>query len=291
MVGLGGDKLRPPPPALEVDIKSFFDTLVHSIVRDLLRHRVRDGVLLRLIGKWLNAGVLEEGRVMRSDLGTPQGGVVSPLLANIYLHEVLDVWFEQTVKPRLRGQAFLVRYADDFVIVFSCEADARRVEEVLPKRFGKFGLTLHPEKTQLVEFRRPPLGQPATFDLLGFTHFWARSRKGNWVIKQKTSKIRLRRALTRVAEWCRTHRHLKVREQHSALVRKLQGHCAYYGITGNSPALWKFRRELLTHWRRWLMRRSHKGRRPWDWFHHLMATYPMPSAIAVHSQYRPTASP
>ena len=165
---------------LEVDISKFFDTLDHAHLREILRHRVRDGVLLRLIGKWLNAGVMERGELSSPTAGTPQGGVISPLLANVYLHEVLDVWFECEVRPRLRGRAALLRYADDFVVVFSCEDDARRVMGVLPKRFGKYGLTLHPDKTRLVEFRRPDhrppqggdgAGRPGTFDLLGFTHF------------------------------------------------------------------------------------------------------------------------
>src|SRR5271166_6679165 len=165
---------------VEVDIRKFFDTLDHAHLRDLLRRRVRDGVLLRLIDKWLKAGVLEEGRVTVPATGTPQGGVISPLLANVYLHYVLDLWFEQEVKPRLQGRAFLIRYADDFVIGFTHEGDARRVLEVLPKRFGKYGLTIHPDKTRLVPFRSPASsvgggsGQgvsPGSFDLLGFTHY------------------------------------------------------------------------------------------------------------------------
>jgi RNA-directed DNA polymerase len=165
---------------LEVDIRKFVDTLDQAQLRELLTQRVRDGVLLRLIGKWLKAGVQEDGSLTFPETGTPQGGVVSPLLANVYLHYVLDVWFEREVKPRLRGRAFLIRYADDFVMGFACEEDARKVLDVLPKRFGKYGLTLHPDKTRLVPFHRPPstkptpgtptASQPGTFDLLGFTH-------------------------------------------------------------------------------------------------------------------------
>src|SRR5262249_42692599 len=182
---------------VEVDIRKFFDTLDHAHLRELVGRRVRDGVLNRLIGKWLNAGVLEEGVLTKPEAGTPQGGVISPLLANIYLHYVLDVWFEEEVKPRLRkgaSSAFLIRYADDFVMGFSCEEDARRVLDVLHKRFGKFGLSLHPDKTRLVPFDRPAQKasndepgtptRPGTFDLLGFTHFWGRSRRGNWVVKR-----------------------------------------------------------------------------------------------------------
>src|SRR5438309_4126464 len=186
---------------VEVDVRKYFDTLDHVHLRALLRQRVRDGVLLRLIDKWLKAGVLEGGELTYPEAGTPQGGVISPLLANIYLHYVLDVWFERDVKRRLQGRAFLVRYADDFVMGFACEADARRVLDVLPKRFGKYGLTLHPDKTRLVPFQRPPHQTSPTdsardrrhgsFDLLGFTHFWARSRRGFWVVKRKTASSRL----------------------------------------------------------------------------------------------------
>ena len=186
---------------VEVDIRKFFDTLDHAHLRAFLRQRVRDGVLLRLIDKWLKAGVLEGGELTYPEAGTPQGGVISPLLANVYLHYVLDVWFEQEVKPRLKGRAFLVRYADDFVMGFACEEDARRVLDVLPKRFGKYGLTIHPDKTRLVPFGRPiaspcraGLGQagtpPGSFDFLGFTHYWSRSQKGNWVVKRKTAGSR-----------------------------------------------------------------------------------------------------
>ncbi len=208
---------------LDVDIRKFFDTLDHAHLRALLRQRVHDGVLLRLIDKWLKAGVFEDGNVSYPEAGTPQGGVISPLLSNVYLHYVLDVWFEQVVKPRLKGRAFLVRYADDFVMGFACEEDARRVLDVLPKRFGKYGLTIHPEKTHLVPFvrpsrypRRPGLAaetQPGSFDFLGFTHYWSRSKKGNWVVKRKTAGSRFHRAVKRIGEWFRLNRHLPLMEQ------------------------------------------------------------------------------
>ena len=194
---------------VEVDIRRFFDTLDQAQLRELLRRRVRDGVLLRLISKWLHAGVLEDGCLTYPEAGTPQGGVISPLLANVYLHYVLDEWFEGEVKPRLKGRAFLIRYADDFVMGFACEEDARRVLDVLPKRFGKYGLTIHPDKTRLVPFR-PPAGpdrsgppggpEPGTFDLPGFTPFWGRSRKGTRVVKRRTAADRLRRAIRTVAQ-------------------------------------------------------------------------------------------
>lgn len=286
---------------LEVDIQSFYDSLDHGQLREILRRRVQDGVLLRLIGKWLNAGVMEAGSVSYPEAGTPQGGVISPLLSNVFLHEVLDVWFENEVKPRLRGSAFLVRYADDATLVFSCEEDARRVWAVLPKRFARYGLTLHPEKTRLIPFERPrgtPRGaaadggkEPATFDLLGFRHFWGRSLRGYWIVKRKTAGDRLGRALRAVSLWCRRHRHTPVAAQHRALVQKLRGHYGYYGITGNSEAITRFRVEVRRLWRKWLNRRSGRPHMPWERFNLLEARYPLPPAIAVHSAYRHAANP
>lgn len=248
---------------LEVDIKSFFDTLDHRHLQELVRRRVGDGVLLRLIGKWLNAGVQHDGALTRPDAGTPQGGVISPLLANIYLHEVLDEWVEKEVRPRLGGKSFLIRYADDFVMGFSREDDARRVLNVLPQRFAKYGLTLHPEKTRLVPFGRPrdggPGDGPQSFDFLGFTHHWARSRKGWWTIKQRTADSRFTRSLNRIRQWCRNWRHLPVSKQHHALSAKLRGHYGYYGLIGNSRALYRFRSEVERVWHKWLARRSQRG--------------------------------
>ena len=281
---------------LEVDIRKFFDTLDHGHLREFLRRRVRDGVLLRLIGKWLNAGVLEDGCLTYPEDGSPQGGVISPMLANVFLHYVLDEWFAGQVQPRLKGRAFLIRYADDFVIGFTREEDARRVMDVLPKRFGKYGLTLHPEKTRLVPFRRPPYtsspkggpngDRPGTFDLLGFTHFWARSRKGNWVVKRKTASSRLSRAVKKIAHWCRANRHRPIREQHQRLSQKLRGHYAYYGITGNSLSLGEFREAVKHAWGTWLRRRRRKNRPPWSWFVRIQERYRLPSAVAVHSVCR-----
>lgn len=281
---------------LEVDIRKFFDTLDHGHLRAFLKRRVRDGVLLRLIGKWLNAGVLEEGCLSYPETGSPQGGVISPMLANVFLHYVLDEWFAREVQPRLKGRAFLIRYADDFVIGFTREDDAQRVMAVLPKRFGKYGLTLHPEKTRLVVFQRPsyassPKGgpggdRPGTFDLLGFTHFWARSRKGNWVVKRKTATSRFSRAVRKIAHWCRTHRHRPIPEQHRILSQKLRGHYAYYGITGNSVALSRFREEVRRVWQKWLVRRKRGTRPPWSWFARLQERYHLPNAVAIHSVCR-----
>jgi RNA-directed DNA polymerase len=268
---------------LEIDVRKFFDTLDHEHLQVILRQRIRDGVLLRLIGKWLKAGVLDEGELHYPEAGSPQGGVISPLLANVYLHEVLDVWFEKVVRPRLAGEASLVRYADDAVIVFETEADARRVLEVLPKRFGKYGLTLHEDKTRLVRFLRPPRGvrpcradRPSTFDFLGFTHHWRKSLRGNWVVKQTTAKDRFRRSLARVVTWCREHRHDDVREQHRGISAKLRGHYAYFGLRGNYAALARFRFEIRRAWRKWLCRRSSAARRAWDWYAKFLERYPLP---------------
>jgi len=271
---------------LEVDIKKFFDTLDHEHLRTILGQRVRDGAILRLIGKWLNAGVMEGLQLSHPDAGTPQGGVISPLLANIYLHEVLDEWFVREVQPRLQGRGVLVRYADDFVFVFAQREDAERVLAVLPKRFGKYGLTLHPDKTRLVPFRRPDRGGgddgPGTFDLLGFTHHWGLSRNGKWVVKKRTAKDRFSRTLRRIAEWCRTHRHDDVETQHRKLAQKLRGHYAYYGVTGNSRALSRLWYETTKAWRKWLCRRSQKGFLTWERMLRLLERYPLPSPRIVH---------
>lgn len=275
---------------LDVDIRKFFDTLQRPALRELLRRRVRDGVVLRLIDKWLKAGVWEDGTVTHPDEGTPQGGVISPLLANIYLHYVLDEWFEQEVKPQLAGDAFLVRFADDFVIIFRHEADARRVLDVLPERFNKFGLQLHPEKTRLVPFGRPartPASSagtppPGTFDLLGFTHYWGRSRNGYWVVKRKTAKSRVRRALLGISNWCRRYRHWSIPDQHQALTRKLRGHYGYYAIRGNSQTLSAFHEQVTRIWRKWLSRRKRGHPMPWAISTRLLARYPLPRPRILH---------
>lgn len=273
---------------LEVDIKKFFDTIEHGHLQKILRQRIRDGVLLRLIGKWLNAGVLEGTALSYPELGTPQGGVISPLLANIYLHEVLDEWFVRDVQPRLRDSAVLIRYADDFVILFARKDDAMRVFDVLPKRFGKYGLTLHPDKTRLVPFRRPDRAagmgedEPGAFDLLGFTHHWARSRKGKWIVKQRTAKDRFSRTLRRFREWCRDHRHAPVKAQHLTLVQKLNGHYAYFGITSNYDALARLWHEVIAIWRTWLSRRSRKAYVSWDAMGRLLERFPLPQPRIVH---------
>jgi RNA-directed DNA polymerase len=284
VMGMGGGWV------LEVDIRSFFDELDHDHLRTFLDRRVRDGVIRRAIGKWLQAGVLEEGRVRHPVTGTPQGGVISPLLANIYLHEVVDRWFEEEVKPRLGGRAALIRYADDLLIVFGEERDARRVEEVLPKRVARFGLQLHPEKTRLVRFQvpqgkgRPPRSDgPGAFTFLGFTHYWGKSRKGNWVVKRKTAASRFTRSLSRVRQWCRRWGDEPVPWQQRQLSLGLRGHYAYYGITGNYQALGNFHRQVTREWRKWLNRRSQRAGMTWERFNRLLVHYPLPQPRIVHA--------
>jgi RNA-directed DNA polymerase len=283
----------------EVDIRKFFDNLDHGHLRTLLQLRVRDGVLLRLIGKWLNAGVMEDGGVSYPDAGSPQGGVVSPLLSNVFLHYVLDLWFEQEVRPRLHRPACLIRYADDVVIGFRDHHDAQRVMDVLPKRLGKYGLTTHPDKTRLVPFRSPsltadgPSGQarPGTFNLLGFTHYWGRSQRGYWVIKLKTASDRFSRAVRSIDSWCRDHRHWSLREQQQKLSEKLRGHYAYYGVTGNSAALARFLFAVKTCWRKWLYRRNRLRSLTWAVYYRLLQRYPLAPVRTLRSIFTRAAKP
>jgi len=243
---------------------------------------------------------MADGCVSYPESGTPQGGVVSPLLSNVFLHYVLDLWFEQDVKPRLRQRAFLVRYADDFVIGFRDQGDAQRVLEVLPKRFGKYGLSVHPTKTRLVPFCPPSAkaegqggpgaGRPGTFDLLGFTHYWARSLRGYWVIKLKTAADRFSRAVRSIDQWCRGNRHITLSEQQQKLNEKLRGHYAYYGVTGNSGALSRFLWEVQRRWRKWLSRRSRTRSMNWARFRRLLQHYPLAGVRTVRSAYRHAAN-
>lgn len=273
---------------LDVDIRKYFDTIDHTQIQEMLRQRVNDGVIRRLVGKWLNAGVQEQSQLSYPEAGSPQGGVISPLLSNIYLHYVMDVWFETEVKPRMKGKTFMVRFADDLVIGFAEEQDAKRVMEVLPKRFAKFGLTVHPEKTRLIPFNRPgeddqkPKDGPGTFDFLGFTHYWGKSRKGNWVVKRKTASKRLKSKIVEIGKWCRNNRHQPIREQYETLRSKLRGHYQYYGINGNSKSISAFLYAVRRLWRKWLNRRTRKGKRNWDSFSDVLKHFPLPTPRIIH---------
>jgi RNA-directed DNA polymerase len=278
---------------LEVDIRKFFDTIPRQRLLEILRKRVQDGIILRLVAKWLHAGVQEEGLTTSPEAGTPQGGVISPLLANIYLHEVLDTWFEQDVKPRMQRHAHLFRYADDAVMLFEKEDDARRVLEVLPKRFEKYGLTLHPEKTRLVRFRRPDRdttsaerggGGPGTFNFLGFTHYWCRIPSGHWMVFRKTMGSRMTRAIHAVASWLKTNRHLPLEEQQVGLSRRLNGHYGYFAIRGNTRSVWKFYDAAICAWKKWLSRRSDRARVTWARFKRILQRFPLPTPRLLPSE-------
>lgn len=275
---------------LDVDIQGFFDNLDHKKLRELLSQRVADGVVTRLIGKWVNAGVLEDGAIQRSSKGTPQGGVVSPLLANIYLHEAIDKWWVTDVLPRMRGRAFMIRYADDFVMVFDTNEDALRVQQALPNRLARFGLTVHPEKTRLIDFRGPDRdgggNHPGNFDFLGFTHYWGSTRKGWWAPMRRTAKTRFTRALKTLNKWLRSVRILPVAVQCKLLGAKLRGHFQYYGIRGNSFAIARFRYAARRLWWKWLGRRSQKSSMTWDVFARLERRYPLPPARLPSAAWR-----
>ncbi len=267
---------------LDADIRNYFGTIGRKELQDLVGQRVADGVVRRLIGKWLRAGVQEEGVVYHPEAGTPQGGVISPILSNIYLHEVLDKWWAEDVLPRLRGKAFMVRFADDFVMVFEEREDAERVYAALPQRFERFGLAIHPEKTRLIQFRRPRRDgngkKPGSFDFLGFTHYWGRSRRGSQILKRKTAKGRVSRGLKAINAWARRARHVPITKQANTLGHKLRGHFNYYGLRGNSESINRFAYEARRLWKKWLGRRSQRARMTWEKFNRLLQRYPLPPA-------------
>lgn len=260
---------------VEMDIQSFFDTLDKHQLRAFLQQRIGDGVILRLINKWLKAGVMEAGKLHYPEQGTPQGGVISPLLANVYLHYVLDQWFEQEVKPRLVNSADLIRFADDAVLLMKNRKDVERVMAVLPKRFHRFGLKLHPVKTCVTEFK--PRNK-ASIDFLGFTHYWGKGRFGGWCIQRKTMKSRFARGIKAIGEWCRRNRHRPLPEQHAKLCQKIRGHYAYFGIKGNSTAITRFLYLVRRIWIKWLRRRSQRHKLDWDGAERLLECYPLPPA-------------
>jgi len=272
---------------IDADISGCYDNLDHQVLYELLHRRVKDGGIDRLIGKWLNAGVIDGKEMYFADKGTPQGAVISPLLANIYLHYVLDEWFVKEIQPRLKGKAFLIRFADDFVIAFEYREDAERVMKVLACRFERFKLTIHPKKTRLATFRRPPREvekdqENETFDFLGFTHYWAKSRQGSWVIKRRTARKRLRRAVKALNEWCRNNRHLDIREQYRKLCQKLKGHYQYYGIRCNYRSLEIVFNQTIRMWRKWLSRRSDKAAISWEKFKQYLAKFVLPAPRIIH---------
>ena len=273
---------RPIEWVLEIDIRSYFDSIVRSALVGMIEKRVVDGSVLRLIGKWIKVGVIEDGRLLVSETGTGQGQPISPLLANIYLHYVLDEWFEREVRPRLTGEAYEIRFADDAILCFQHKEDAEKVLKVLPKRFEKYGLTLHPEKTRLIEFGRDADKngrrqgkKPDTFNFLGFVHICTHSRQGKFTVHVKTIAKRLAKGLKAVGEWCKQHRHDPVSEQQKTLNAKLRGHYQYYGRRTNYRALRQFYQRVCRIWREWLSRRTRGKPLTWERFEEMLRQYPL----------------
>jgi RNA-directed DNA polymerase len=274
---------------VDIDIRKYFDSIPHPHLRTFLDQRVTDGVIRRMIDKWLKAGVVEDGLLRHMTEGSPQGGVVSPCLSNVFLHHVLDEWFATEVAPRLKGASTLVRFADDAVMAFANLDDAKRVLAVLGKRLGRFGLTLHPDKTRLVDFRpqqtestRHPQTDGTTFDFLGLTHVWGRSRRGKDMVLQVTAKSRFARALAAISDWCRTHRHWSIRDQHRHLSSMMRGHFAYYGVGGNSRRLRWFANQVMRLWQKWLSRRDRQNVFQWTRFNEMLKRHPLPPPKIFH---------
>jgi group II intron reverse transcriptase/maturase len=249
---------------VEADIKGFFDNLSHEWLLRMLAERIDDQPLLRLIKKWLNAGVLDtDGKVRRPESGTPQGGIISPILANVYLHYALDLWFERVFQRSCRGKAFLHRYADDFVCGFEQEEDAKRFYGELAERLQKFGLELASDKTRIIPFSRNRR-EETSFDFLGFEFRWGTDRQGQARLKRRTSRKKFRNSIKRAAEWCKQHRHLRLAEQFKLLNAKLRGYYNYYGVNGNYQSLKEFYHVVQRLHLKWLNRRSQHPSYTWE---------------------------
>src|SRR6202047_4881093 len=288
---------RPTEWILEIDIKAYFDSIVREQLMEMVGKRISDGSVLRLIRKWIQVGFIDDGRFLESETGTGQGQTISPLLANVYLHYVLDEWFEQVVKPRLRGEAHEIRFADDAVLCFQYREDAEKVLSVLTKRFAKYGLTLHPEKTRLLEFGREAVEhakrqgkKPGTFDFLGLTHICVRSRRGKFTVPVRTMRKRLRRGLKAVAQWCQELMHDPVDAQQKTLNAKLRGHYQYYGRPTNYRGICKFYRKVRYIWRTWLSRRTRGAKMTWVKYEGLLRQLPLSPPRIMHS-WAQTGSP
>lgn len=257
---------------LDADIRGYFDAIDHDCLMQFVERRIGDQRVLRHIKKWLNAGVLEDGKKTRAEYGTPQGGSISPLLANIYLHHVFDLWVKEWRQSNADGEVYVVRYVDDFVLGFQYERDARRFLEALQERLALFHLELHPDKTRLIEFgrfaddnrRRRGEGKPETFDFLGFTHFCTKTKAGKFRLGRKTQRKRAMTKLHGLKKQLRKRMHVPIPEVGKWLQRVLTGHYNYYGVPGNSPAMHLYRDRITRLWYTVLRRRSHKGRLRWD---------------------------
>jgi len=258
---------------IDADIQGFFDNIDHDWLIRMLSLRIRDNAFLRLIRKWLKAGILEtDGTVIHPATGSPQGGIVSPVLSNIYLHYVLDLWYEKVVKLR-SGDSYLCRYADDFVCLFRYRADAERFYRELPERLGKFGLRISKEKTRIVRFTKHRMQDQSRFEFLGFEFRWSKNRSGKPQVKRRTSRKKLRQSLRNFTEWCRANRNLPLRLLFSSLNSKLRGYYNYYGVIDNSKSLWEFYYYAVKTLFKWLNRRSQRRSYNWQGFKAMLEHY------------------
>ena len=262
---------------VEADIKGFFEHIEHDKLLEMLTRRIDDKAFVRLIGKWLKAGILEpDGKVMHPDTGTPQGGIVSPILANLYLHSVLDGWFGEIVKPHLKGRAILCRYADDWICAFQYRADANRFYQVLPKRLGKYGLEVEPSKTRIVRFSRFHPSRKRMISFLGFEYYWEKDRSGTPRVMRRTARDRQRGCIRRITEWIKTKRHMPKRKFFAALKRKLVGHYNYYYVHGNAKSVWSTYGQVIALLYKWLNRRSQRKSYTWTKLNRLIKYVELP---------------
>jgi RNA-directed DNA polymerase len=285
--------IRPINYVVDVDIEKFFDTIDHGWLLRCLRERIIDTSLLRLIVRFLKAGVMEEGKYLEVDKGTPQGGVISPILANIYLHYILDLWFERVVKKQMTGYAQLVRYCDDFIVCFQGGDGAKAFEEMLEERLGKFGLKIAEGKSRVIGFGRYEWekagregGKVATFDFLGFTHYCDKTRRGRFKLGRKTSSQKFRQKMKAVNQWLkRVRSQVALAEWWKVYRLKLLGHYRYYGISGNMPALRKFYRETSALAYKWINRRSQKKSFTYAQYSNFKKYHPLPEPKIYHLSY------
>jgi RNA-directed DNA polymerase len=266
---------------IDADIKSCFDSFDHRTIMKILKKRVNDGSILKLITQWMKAGVIDGQQLFKPESGVPQGNIISPLMSNIYLHEVLDQWLEE-IRPMLKGELFYTRFADDFVIGFEKKEDAQRVYQTLPKRFQKYGLTIHPEKTRLINFTPANKGESRTFDFLGFTHYWTKSKRGFDVIKRATKCAKANRVYHSIYEYCRDNRHLRLQEQWTELCMKIRGYYAYFAIRGNYNFLQQVYQHAIQYWFKWLNRRSQYNSYTRDGYESLLKVFPLPRPRIIH---------
>ncbi len=267
---------------LDCDIQGCFDNFDHTILLSLLSKRIKDKRLMQLIKQWLKVGVVDGESLQISKMGTPQGNIISPLLCNVYMHYALDKWMYETIRPLLKGEMFLIRYADDFIIGFEYEEDALRVNQTLSKRMGKYGLTIHPEKSKLIKFSPDGNNKPPTFDFLGFTHYWSKSQRGNWVIKRKTRQKKMQAIVQNMKDTCRIHKHEKLKDQSKILKSKLRGLYQYFGIRGNFISINRMYQIAIYAWFKWLNRRSQRKSYTWKGYWELLKYFNLPKPRIIH---------